>query len=163
MKMIFRVSLLALLSIAPVTAQSKDLTLIRQLPQRLATMKKEGHKKWDTGVTSTMVKGSDEFNQGLITILKELIGAYGSDKFLKQNEVDAYVKTLVTKLEFEKNLSNPLGLDQGTFAYQEVPLGLSVELSDAIATLVRGIVDLQPPFDYDIWHKEWEKAYMGGD
>ena len=161
--MFLRTLLLALLSVASATAQSKDLTLISKLPERLATMKKEGHKKWDTGATFTMLEGTREFNDGLIGILKELIRHHAEHSFIQESEVDAYVKTLVSKLEFEKKLGNPSGEDRGTLASLEVPGGLSVELKNAILILVSAIVENEESFDFDGWRKEWEESAKAGD
>ena len=161
--MILRTLLLVLLSVASVTAQTKDLTLIRKLPERLATLKKESHKKWDTGNTLTMLEGTSDFNDGLIGILKELIRQHGEQGFIRETEVDAYVKTLVSKLEFEKKLGNPSGEDRGTLARLEVPGGLSVELQNAIVIMVQAIVEYEESFDFDGWRKEWEKSSTAGD
>lgn len=163
MKMMFRASLFALLCIAPVTAQSTDLTLIRQLPQRLATMKKEGHKKWDTGITATMLEGTKEFNNGLVGILRELIRAHAKERFIEENEVDAYLHVLVSKLKFEKKLGNPRGEDRGSLARFDIPAGLSVELENSIVFLVQGIVEDQESFDVNAWRKEWKQASEEGD
>jgi hypothetical protein len=161
--MILRTLLLVLISVTSAAAQSKDLTLIRKLPERMAAMNKEGHKKWDTGVTFTMLEGTSEFNEGLIGILKELIRHHAEHSFIQESEVDAYVKTLVSKLEFEAKLGNPSGEDRGTLAGFEVPAGLSVELRNAIVILVRAIVENEESFDFNGWHKEWEKSCKSGD
>jgi hypothetical protein len=161
--MILRSLLLSLICVSPLLAKSNDFTLIRQLPQRIVTMNKEGHKKWDKGITGTMLEGSEDFNQGLVRILKELIRSHATKTFIKESEVDAYVQVLVSKLKFEAKLGNPRGEDRGTLASLEIPSGLSVELQDAIVILVKGIVEDDESFDFDDWRKEWEQALHASD
>lgn len=158
-----RALLLCLICVCPVTAKPKDLTLIHQLPQRLVAMKKEGHKKWDTGITSTMREGTAEFNHELVGILKELIRTHATKTYLKESEVDAYVEALVLKLKFEMKLENPRGEDRGTLAGFYVPCSLSVELREAVVLLVQGIAEDDESFDFDAWHKAWERAMRTGD
>jgi len=161
--MIVRALLLTLICITPAVAAPKDLTAIRQLPDRLAAMKKEGHKKWDTGYTGTMLEGTLEFNQGLVKILKDLVGSYCNGKIIKVSDVDTYIQTLEKKLEFEQTLGNPRGIGLGTLGSLEIPSGLSVELQEAIAIFVRGIVEYDESFDYAAWRENWRKASTQGD
>lgn len=161
--MILRTILLTLICITPALAEQKDLVVIRQLPERLAAMKKEGHKKWDTGVTGTMLEGTFEFNQGLIKILKDLVRSHCKGKIIKVSDVDTYIQTLEKKLEFEQTLGNPRGVYQGSLGSFEIPSGLSVELQEAIAILVRGIVEDDESFDYFAWRTNWRQASTEGD
>jgi len=156
--MIQRVLLIILLCLVPATAKPKDLSHIQKLPERLTILRTECQKKWKSINTFVMIEGSEDFNRGLLTILEDLIRVYGNKKFINDTEVEAYAQVLISKLEFEKKLGNPLGEDRGTFSYQEVPAGLTVEIEEAVVILVRGIVDDDKSFNFDAWHKEWKKA-----
>jgi hypothetical protein len=156
--MLLRNLIYVLFTLVSFAANAEDLSEIRKLPARLAELKKEGHKKWDTGVTIDMLEGTDGFNKGLIRILKDLLRIHAAKGHIREADVDQYVKTLVSKLDFEQKLGNPRGEDRGTLALLEVPSGLSDELQRAIVILVRGIIGDAPSFDFDQWHVDWEKS-----
>ncbi len=160
--MIIRALILALLCMSPISAETTDLTLINKLPQRVAEIKKECQKKWNSSNTHTMVEGSIEYDDKLVVILKELVRTYANKKFIKESDIDTYVQTLVTKIKFEQKLENPLGLDQGTLALHYLPNGLFVGLQNAIVLIVRGAVEYESSFNFDAWNKEWEQALNAG-
>ncbi|HJX24768.1 MAG TPA: hypothetical protein VJ252_01320 [Chthoniobacterales bacterium] len=140
---------------------AKDYKLIEQLPKKLADAKTQGHKGWDSGVTSAMKEATYDYNNALVAIIKDLVSTYYPKEFLTEEEIDGYLKALYDMHRFKESAANPSGESQGTAASLEVPSVVSGDLENTISDMVEAIATDDPKFDYKGWKKRWQQAQKG--
>lgn len=158
-----RTIILIFLCYLPGHTQAKDLKRIVELPNRLKVMQIEGHKKWDTGVTTEMIEGTSEYNIKLVTIIKELIAAYYKKGFIPTASVDEFVKSLTSANRFRQQARNPTGEWQGTISLLDIPSSLTVDLKTTIVEMAKSITEDDSSFDFPAWEKSWNKASSVGN
>jgi hypothetical protein len=163
MRMRLNLSIALLLLIPGLSARADDFHIIKALPERMTAMKKEFHSKADTGVTSNMVEATDQLNDQIKGMLRDLVKAYYKNKPVALKALDKYFDDIERVARDEQVLDNPTGEDEGTIARLYVPGRITEDLTDKIGEMVEAILPPDSDFDFDAWKQHWKDAVKTGD
>ena len=144
-------------------ARGEDFKLIEALPDRMAAAKKEFHSKADTGVNAKMIEATNQMNDQIKEMLRDLVKAYYKDKPATLKALDKFFVDIEKVAQDEQALDNPTGENEGEIARLYVPSRITEDLTDKVQGLVEAIVPPDSDFDFDAWTKRWEEAVKAGD
>jgi hypothetical protein len=152
-----------LLLVSSLVARADDFRLIETLPDRMTTLKKEFHAKADTGVASKTIEATNQLNDQIKEMLRDLVKTYYKDKPAALKALDRYFADLEKVARDEQALDNPTGENEGSIEELYVPNRITEDLTDKVEEMVDAILPPDTEFDFDGWKQRWEEASKAGD
>ncbi len=140
------------------TLAAKDYGLIQQLPTKIAKVRIETRKGQTSGVTATMKNATYDYNNAMVAMIKDLLGAYFPKDYLSDESIDNYLKALYTMRHFRHDATDPNGENGGTMGGLEVTADVSGDLEEMVTDMVQAIVKGDAKFNFKAWKRKWDSA-----
>jgi len=133
-----------------------NLRFIESLPEERALVYKNAHKKWDTGVTSSMREGNYDVIEFLKDTWLKLSEFYTSHNFegkTSEEYIDDYIKK---RFAFHRAKHMPNGQFQsGTIVHVMVGADVITDIEILIDEIVGTLSFYNENFDYLAWKEKW--------
>lgn len=133
-----------------------NLRFIESLPEERALVYKNAHKKWDTGVTSSMREGNYDVIEFLKDTWLKLSEFYTSHNFegkTSEEYIDDYIKK---RFAFHRAKHMPNGQFQsGTIVHVMVGADVITDIETLIDEMVGTLSFYNENFNYLAWKERW--------